>query len=360
MLRGTIAVVIAGALMAAGCAGVDAPQHGATSARPAAEAAKFEQDRKAIDKISVLTDANGDGVMDKRVIFYEGLDLVTGLVFHQDGVIVTQAPDILWLRDTNGDGKADKREIVFGPLGFRPGARVQLTDFADRTAIVRGMNVGKKEAPYLDFHAAADFARMRDDWGMNAVRFYFPWAAVEPSPGQYDDAFLDQVRQRLDWAAAAKVDVRATATIVEVWRDGVRVTSHERSYGPKGTVITDPSHRPKSHQAYGDWPPSRVIGWAENIGPHVAEVVRKILASRPHPEKGYRSCLALFRDVRRYDPARVPARARDRRTDKAQRRGDPAPQPRSHRRRAATQQTLRPTRADSRGRLLRQEGDGDR
>ena len=50
MLRGTIAVVIAGALMAAGCAGVDAPQHGATIARPAAEAAKFEQDRKAIVK----------------------------------------------------------------------------------------------------------------------------------------------------------------------------------------------------------------------------------------------------------------------------------------------------------------------
>ena len=82
-----------------------------------------------------------------------------------------------------------------------------LRDATGRAAILRGMNVGKKEAPYLDFHAAADFARMRDDWGMNAVRFYFPWAAVEPSPGQYDDAFLDQVRQRLDWAAAAKVDV---------------------------------------------------------------------------------------------------------------------------------------------------------
>jgi hypothetical protein len=82
-----------------------------------------------------------------------------------------------------------------------------LRDATGRAAILRGMNVGKKESPYLDFHAAADFTRMRDDWGMNAVRFYFPWAAVEPSPGQYDDAFLDQVRQRLDWAAAAKVDV---------------------------------------------------------------------------------------------------------------------------------------------------------
>ncbi len=75
------------------------------------------QERKAIDKISRLTDTNGDGVMDKKEIFYEGLDLVTGLVFHKDGVIVTQAPDILWLRDTNADGKADKVEKLYGGLG---------------------------------------------------------------------------------------------------------------------------------------------------------------------------------------------------------------------------------------------------
>ena len=55
--------------------------------------------------------------MDKKEIFYEGLDLVTGLVFHKDGVIVTQAPDILWLRDTNGDGKADKVEKLYTGLG---------------------------------------------------------------------------------------------------------------------------------------------------------------------------------------------------------------------------------------------------
>ena len=56
--------------------------------------------------------------MDKKEIFYEGLDLVTGLVFHKDGVIVTQAPDILWLRDTNGDGKADKVEKLYTGLGI--------------------------------------------------------------------------------------------------------------------------------------------------------------------------------------------------------------------------------------------------
>jgi putative membrane-bound dehydrogenase-like protein len=75
------------------------------------------QERPAQDKISRLTDTDGDGVMDKKEVFYEGLDLVTGLVFHKDGVIVTQAPDILWLRDTDKDGKADKVEKLYGNLG---------------------------------------------------------------------------------------------------------------------------------------------------------------------------------------------------------------------------------------------------
>ncbi len=75
------------------------------------------QERKGRDKISILTDTNGDGVMDKKEVFYEGLDLVTGLVFHQDGVIVTQAPDILFLRDTDGDGKCDKVEKLYTGLG---------------------------------------------------------------------------------------------------------------------------------------------------------------------------------------------------------------------------------------------------
>ena len=65
-----------------------------------------------------FADTNGDGVMDKKEVFYEGLDLVTGLVFHKDGVIVTQAPDILWLRDTKGDGKADKVQTLYTRLGI--------------------------------------------------------------------------------------------------------------------------------------------------------------------------------------------------------------------------------------------------
>jgi endoglycosylceramidase len=82
-----------------------------------------------------------------------------------------------------------------------------LRDRDGRAVILRGMNVGKKEAPYIDFHTEADFARMRTEWGMNSLRLYFTWAAVEPTQGVYDDAYLDGVRTRLDWAAAHGIDV---------------------------------------------------------------------------------------------------------------------------------------------------------
>ena len=42
------------------------------------------------------------------------------------------------------------------------------------------------------------------------------------------------------------VEIRATTATIEVLYAARRVASHARSYGPKGTTVTDPSHRPKS------------------------------------------------------------------------------------------------------------------
>ena len=51
-------------------------------------------------------------------MFYEGLDLVTSLVHHRDGVIVTMSPHILWLRDTDGDDRADRVEVLYTGFGY--------------------------------------------------------------------------------------------------------------------------------------------------------------------------------------------------------------------------------------------------
>ena len=46
---------------------------------------------------------------------------------------------------------------------------------------------------------------MRDAWGMNAVRFLVLWAGVEPSYGQYDDAYIEGIAQRIEWARDANL-----------------------------------------------------------------------------------------------------------------------------------------------------------
>ena len=38
-----------------------------------------------------------------------------------------------------------------------------------------------------------------------------------------------------------------------------------------------------------------MVHWAEQIGPHTARLFERILADKPHPEMGYRSCLGIIR-----------------------------------------------------------------
>ena len=103
-----------------------------------------------------------------------------------------------------------------------------------------------------------------------------------------------------------QVDVRITNDTVEVLHNGRRVCAHARGR-KKGGYTTDPAHRPKSHQKYLEWTPSRMIRWGEQTGPRTADMVRRILESRPHPEQGFRACLGLLRLGERYTTPRLEA-----------------------------------------------------
>lgn len=74
-------------------------------------------DREPTDRISILSDTNGDGIMDKKHVFADGLELVTSFCFYKTGVIACAAPDIWLLEDTNGDDTCDKRTKLYTGLG---------------------------------------------------------------------------------------------------------------------------------------------------------------------------------------------------------------------------------------------------
>jgi len=63
---------------------------------------------------------------------------------------------------------------------------------------------------------------------------------------------------------------------------------------------------PRAHRKHLEWSPSRLIDWAARVGgAHTRALVEDILADRPHPEQGYRSCLGILRLCKRYGAERL-------------------------------------------------------
>ncbi len=75
-------------------------------------------------RIALLSDSDGDGRMDRRTTFADGLTFPNGVLPWRGGVIVTCAPDVLFLKDTNDDGVADERRVLL--TGFATTGSTQL------------------------------------------------------------------------------------------------------------------------------------------------------------------------------------------------------------------------------------------
>ena len=68
------------------------------------------------DALLILEDTDGDGKADKRTVFAGDLNNPTGFEFWNGGVLLAQAPNLVFLKDTDGDDKYDTREIVLGGM----------------------------------------------------------------------------------------------------------------------------------------------------------------------------------------------------------------------------------------------------
>jgi mono/diheme cytochrome c family protein/glucose/arabinose dehydrogenase len=72
-----------------------------------------------LGRVVVLEDQNGDGRMDKRTVFADGLVLARSLKVLERGVLVAEPPNVWLMRDTDGDLRADAKELVTNAYGRR-------------------------------------------------------------------------------------------------------------------------------------------------------------------------------------------------------------------------------------------------
>lgn len=70
-----------------------------------------------LGRVSVLEDTNGDGAMDRKTVFMDGLVQPRALRVLDRGVLVGEPPNLWLARDTNGDLVADTKELVVDTYG---------------------------------------------------------------------------------------------------------------------------------------------------------------------------------------------------------------------------------------------------
>ena len=76
-----------------------------------------ETDGESNDRIKICEDTDGDGKADKFTVFADGLNIPTSMVFANGGIVVSMAPDFVFMKDTDGDDVADVKEVIMTGWG---------------------------------------------------------------------------------------------------------------------------------------------------------------------------------------------------------------------------------------------------
>jgi len=132
-------------------------------------------------KVKILTDSKGDGHYDKSTTFLDGLPFPNGVMAWRNGVLISSAPDILFVAEANG--QAVDKHVLF--TGFREGNQQhRVNGFemgldgwiyganGDSGGAVNGVSISGRDYRFRpdsgEFEAesgSTQYGRHRDDWG---------------------------------------------------------------------------------------------------------------------------------------------------------------------------------------------------
>lgn len=142
----------------------------------------YPLDKSGSGKIVMLSDTNGDGIMDKRTVFKEGLMLPNGIQRWKKGFLVTDSPNIYYLEDSDNDGKADIMDTVLTGFALtnpqhnlnNPIYALDNWIYAAHEGIVKSRDYGEEfgdEGTEIYFPAKPDLVRLSKNAGGKSVRF---------------------------------------------------------------------------------------------------------------------------------------------------------------------------------------------
>ncbi|MDB6025464.1 MAG: dehydrogenase [Verrucomicrobiales bacterium] len=129
---------------------------------------------KPVGKVVVLEDTDGDGKMDKRTVFADGLVMPRAISLVHGGALIAAPPNLWLFRDTDGDGKADDKIPVAKDYGN--------TNSPEHTA--NGLLWGLDNWIYSADHTIRFRAMPEDDFKREPTAFRGQWGISQDDFGR--------------------------------------------------------------------------------------------------------------------------------------------------------------------------------
>jgi transposase len=96
-----------------------------------------------------------------------------------------------------------------------------------------------------------------------------------------------------------KVEVWYSNTIVDIYYEGKKITTHPKS-SQKGKYVTKMEHMASSHKKYLEWNPGKILNWGKSIGDSTVKLLDTIMKNKAYPEIGFKACMGILNLYKKY------------------------------------------------------------